>query len=45
MDDPLEPTAKAKEYILYTRRGHQGFDNGILVKGTSHTIELNPDEV
>ena len=35
----------AKEYILYTRRGHQGFDNGILVKSTSHTIELNPDEV
>lgn len=45
VDDPLEPTAKAKEYIIYTRRGHQGFDNGILVKGTSHTIELNPDEV
>ena len=45
VDDPLEPTAKAKEYILYTRRGHQGFDNGILVKSTSHTIELNPDEV
>lgn len=45
VDDPLEPTAKAKEYIIYTRRGHQGFDNGILVKSTSHTIELNPDEV
>ena len=45
VDDPLEPTAKAKEYIIYTRRAHQGFDNGIVVKGTSHTIELNPDEV
>ncbi len=45
VDDPLEPTAKAKEYIIYTRRGHRGFDNGILVKGTSHTIELTPDEV
>ncbi len=45
VDDPLEPTAKAKEYILYTRRGHQGFDNGVVVKGTSHAVELNPDEV
>jgi hypothetical protein len=45
VDDPLEPTARPKEYVLYTRRGHQGFDNGIIVKGTSHTVELNPDEV
>ena len=45
VDDPLEPTAKAKEYIIYTRRGHQGFDNGIVVKATSYTIELNPNEV
>ncbi|MBR0046959.1 MAG: xanthan lyase [Bacteroidaceae bacterium] len=45
VEDPLEPTAKPKEYILYTRHGYQGFDNGILVKGTSHTVELNKDEV
>mgnify|MGYP002868527829 CR=1 FL=1 len=45
VDDPLEPTAKPKEYIIYTRRGYQGFDNGMVVRGTSHTIELNPDEV
>lgn len=45
VDDPLEPTAKPKEYIIYTRRGYQGFDNGTIVKGTSHTIELNPNEV
>lgn len=45
VNDPLEPTAKPKEYIIYTRRGYQGFDNGTIVKGTSHTIELNPDEV
>ena len=43
VDDPLEPTAKAKEYIIYTQRGHHSFDNGIIVKGTSHTIELNPN--
>ena len=45
VDDPLEPTAKAKEYIIYTQRGHHSFDNGIIVKGTSHTIELNPNVV
>ncbi|MBR6036353.1 MAG: xanthan lyase [Bacteroidaceae bacterium] len=45
VDDPLEPTAKPKEYVLYTRRNYQGFDSGVIVKGTSHTIELNPDEV
>ena len=45
VDDPLEPTAKAKEYIIYTQRGHHSFDNGIIVKGTSHTIELNPNDV
>ncbi len=45
VDDPLEPTAKAKEYIIYTQRGHHSFDNGIIVKGASHTIELNPNIV
>lgn len=45
VNDPLEPTAKPKEYIVYTRRGYQGFDNGTVVKGTSHTVTLFPDEV
>ncbi len=45
VNDPLEPTAKPKEYIIYTRRGYQGFDNGTVVKGTSHTVTLFPDEV
>ena len=31
VDDPLEPTAKARQYIVYTRIGNQGFDNGVLV--------------
>ncbi len=44
-NDPLEPTAKPHSYILYQRRGHQGFDNGIVVKGTSCTVNLLPDEV
>jgi len=28
-DDPLEPTALAEEYIVYTRREGKAFDNGI----------------
>lgn len=30
--DPLEPTAKAEKYIVYTRMGSGAFDNGTLVK-------------
>lgn len=33
--DPAEPTAVAKRYILYTRVGDGGFDNGRIVEGTS----------
>ena len=31
VEDPLEPTAQARQYIVYTRIGNQGFDNGVLV--------------
>ena len=44
VDDPLEPSAKPSSYIVYTRRGYRGFDNGTLVHGTSHTVQLEPDE-
>ena len=42
VDDPLEPTAKAQQYIVYTRLGHGGFDNGTLVRGTEYTFEAEP---
>lgn len=42
VDDPLEPTAKAREYIVYTRLGHGGFDNGTPVRGTEYTFEAEP---
>lgn len=42
VSDPLEPTAKPREYIVYTRIGYGGFDNGTLVRGTSCTKELEP---
>ncbi|MDE5676414.1 xanthan lyase [Phocaeicola sp.] len=42
VDDPLEPTAKAQEYIVYTRLGYGGFDNGTLVRDTHYTFEAEP---
>ncbi|NDV56909.1 xanthan lyase [Bacteroides sp. 519] len=41
-EDPLEPTAKAQRYMVYTRLEDGGFDNGVLVKGTSHTVKIEP---
>ena len=32
VEDVLEPTAKAKAYVVYTRIGNGGFDNGVVVK-------------
>lgn len=45
VEDPLEPTASPREYIVYTRIGFGGFDNGELVKGTSFIKELEPELV
>lgn len=36
VDDPLEPTAKADRYIVYTRVGDGDFDNGIVVNKNSY---------
>lgn len=41
-EDLLEPTARPREYIVYTRVGYGGFDNGTLVGKTSHTIKIEP---
>lgn len=42
VDDPLEPTAKAKQYIVYTRIGDQDFDNGTVVNTNSYRAEQSP---
>lgn len=42
VEDVHEPTAKPQEYILYTRIGHGGFDNGVRVSSTSHTVKIEP---
>jgi len=35
--DPLEPSAKAEKYIVYTRKGDGAFDNGTLVSQNTFT--------
>ena len=40
--DPTEPTATAKRYIVYTRIGGMGFDNGIVVRRPNCTIKIRP---
>ena len=34
--DPLETTAKADQYIVYTRIGDSDFDNGVIVNSTDY---------
>lgn len=39
-EDPLEPTAKPREYVVYTRVGHGGFDNGVVVNTPTCTVQI-----
>ena len=41
-DDPLEPTARPREYIVYTRIGYGGFDNGTLVSKPYYSVKVEP---
>ncbi|MCD8031018.1 MAG: xanthan lyase [Bacteroides sp.] len=40
VDDPLEPTAKADKYIVYTRIGEGAFDKGTLVDKPSYRTSI-----
>lgn len=40
--DPNEPTASATQYILYTAKNNDGFDNGTIVRDTTITIDMQP---
>lgn len=42
VEDPLEPTATPREYIVYTRIGRGGFDNGVRVSSPSYTAKIEP---
>ncbi len=39
VDDPLEPTAVAESYIVYTRMDGGGFDNGTVVAVNEYLLE------
>ena len=46
VDDPIEPTAKADGYILYTKKDNGGFDEGrvltsVTTKGKRISTEIN----
>ena len=41
-EDVLEPTAKPQGYIVYTRIGYGGFDNGVFVRGTEYIAKVEP---
>ena len=40
--DPQEPTAHPRGYIVYTRLGHGGWDNGTYVKDNYYTFQAEP---
>ena len=43
--DSLEPTAMPDRYIVYTRVGDGGFDNGRVVEGTECVLPLPADTI
>ena len=42
VDDPLEESATPQSYIVYTRIGDGGFDNGTPVRGEHYSIDIDP---
>ncbi|MBR4846466.1 MAG: xanthan lyase, partial [Bacteroidaceae bacterium] len=42
VDDELEPTAKPNGYVVYTRIGYGGFDNGQYVEKSNVEMEIEP---
>ncbi len=41
-EDVLEPTAVPQGYIVYTRVGYGGFDNGVYVRKPEYTVKVEP---
>ena len=42
VNDPLEASATPQSYIVYTRIGDGGFDNGTPVRGEHYSIDIEP---
>lgn len=45
VSDTLEPTAVPEKYIVYTRTGDGGFDNGRLVQGNSLAADIEKGRI
>lgn len=45
VEDPLEPTATPKQYVVYTRVSDGGFDNGRLVNRPSVRLPILKDQI
>jgi hypothetical protein len=46
VSDPLEPTAEAERYMVYTRINGNGFDNGTPVNSTQFIMDqIQPDSI
>lgn len=41
-EDVLEPSANPQGYIVYTRIGYGGFDNGVYVRKPEYTVKVEP---
>lgn len=44
-EDKLEPTATPSAYVIYTKKGNDGYDNGIVVKDTTALLDITNDVV
>lgn len=45
VSDPLEPTAKADKYILYTAKENGDYDNGTIFAGTTANVQIESDKI
>ena len=45
VEDKLEPTAVAKKYVVYTKIGNNGFDNGVVVDKPEAIIPVGQNEI
>ncbi len=45
VDDPLEPSAKPTGYVVYTRIGNGGFDNGTYTDKNTVTANIEPGKI
>ncbi len=44
-EDKLEPTAVAKQYVVYTKIGDGGFDNGVVVDAAEAVLPVGTNKI